>query len=180
MVCGRQYRSDSLRLRVDGLRGLIRSIAAAAFPLPASRSFWQLPPFHVNSNAERERPVASWHSLLRAGGGPRLAQKLEMFLAESKAAGIVRALIVNGSFVTAKPAPNDIDLLLVLSVGHDFHADLGSAQYKVVDRGRVRRTFGFDVLVAADGSAKYEALVRFFQRVRLQPGLTKGILRIEL
>ena len=111
---------------------------------------------------------------------PRLAQKLEMFLAESKAAGIVRSLIVNGSFVTAKPAPNDIDLLLVLSVGHDFHADLGSAQYKVVDRGRVRRTFGFDVLVAADGSAKYEALVRFFQRVRLQPGLTKGILRIEL
>jgi len=104
----------------------------------------------------------------------------DSFLAEARAVGIVRALIVNGSFVTAKAAPNDVDLLLVLPTGHDFHADLGLAQYNVVDRQRVRRVYGFDVFVAEENSADYAALIRFFQRVRLQPGRSKGILRVEL
>ena len=37
-----------------------------------------------------------------------------------------------------------------------------------------------DAFVAEEGGADFDALVRFFQRVRLQPGLSKGILRIEL
>ena len=111
---------------------------------------------------------------------PRLCQRLESFLAEVKAAGIVRALVINGSFVTGKPDPNDIDLLLVLPFGHDFRADFELAQYNVLDRGRVRRVYGFDVFVAEEDSAKYADLIRFFQRVRLQPGLIKGIVRIEL
>jgi len=105
---------------------------------------------------------------------------LEAFLAEVKASGIVRAVIVNGSFVTGQEAPNDVDLLLVLSAGHDFRADLGPAQYMVVNRRRVRRVYGLDIFVVQEDSADYAALVRLFQRVRLQPQLTKGILRLEL
>jgi hypothetical protein len=111
---------------------------------------------------------------------PRLCERLEAFARESKAAGIVKALVVNGSFVTAKPQPNDIDLVVVLAAGHDFRADLGVSAYNVVDRGRVRRAYGFDVFVAEDGSADYAALVRFFQRVRLPSGLSKGILKVDL
>ena len=51
----------------------------------------------------------------------------------------MRALVINGSFVTAKPHPNDIDLIVVLPAGHDFRADLGVSEYNVVDRSRVRR-----------------------------------------
>jgi hypothetical protein len=111
---------------------------------------------------------------------PRLYQKLQAFLAEARAAGLVRALIINGSFVTNHAAPNDIDLLLVLHVGHDFRADLRPTQYNVVDRIRVRRVHGIDALVAEEGSRGYLAATRFFQRVRLQPNQSKGILRIEL
>jgi hypothetical protein len=111
---------------------------------------------------------------------PRLMQQLEAFLHEVRASGIVRAIVVDGSFVTSKEAPNDIDLLLVLPSGHDFGADLGPAQYKVVDRRRVRRLYGLDIFVVENDSADYAALVRLFHRVRLQPRLTKGILVIEL
>ena len=111
---------------------------------------------------------------------PRLMRQFEAFLAEVRASGIVKAVIVNGSFVTCKEVPNDVDLLLVLPVGHDFGADLGPAQYMVVNRRRVKRVYGLDVFVVQEDSADYAALVQLFQRVRLQPRLTKGILRVEL
>ncbi len=77
----------------------------------------------------------------------RLFQKLETFLSEANSARLLRAVVVNGSFVTGKPLPNDIDLLLVLPAGHDFKADLGPAQYNLVDRPRVKQVYGFDVFV---------------------------------
>ena len=106
--------------------------------------------------------------------------KLETFVDELRASGMVRAIIVNGSFVTNKEAPNDIDLLIVLRTGHDFRADLTPTQYRVVDRRRIRRVYGLDVFVVEEHSADYAALIRLFHRVRLQPHLVKGILRIEL
>ena len=92
----------------------------------------------------------------------------------------MRAVVVDGSFVTGQHTPIDIDLLLVLTNGHDFHADLAPAQYMVVNRRRVNRVYGLDIFIVEESSEDYAALVRLFQRVRLQPGLTKGILRIEL
>ena len=41
-------------------------------------------------------------------------------------------------------------------------------------------TSGSVRFVVEEDSADYAALVRLFQRVRLQPRLTKGILRLEL
>ena len=121
---------------------------------------------------------AVFGSFQKSDQRPRLMRKLEAFLVEVRASGIVRAVIVNGSFVTSKAEPNDIDLLLVLPSGHDFHADLGPAQYVVVDNRRVRRTYGLDALVAEENTSGYEALVQLFHRVRLQPRLTKGMLQI--
>lgn len=147
-------------------------------PIPMLNESGLLPPgVHLCTLAEvRDRFGGFQGSEQR----PRLIQKVDSFVAEARAAGIVRALILDGSFVTSKPAPNDIDLMVVLPAGHDFGADLAPPSYNVVDRQRVRRVFGFDVFVVEDGSADFEALVRFFQRVRLQPEATKGILRVEL
>lgn len=111
---------------------------------------------------------------------PRLFRKLEEFAAEAHAARIIRAFIVDGSFVSAVSSPNDVDLLLVVAVGHDFRAELDLAQYKIFDGQRVRRVYGLDVFVVEEDSPESEALIRFFQRVRLKPELTKAILRIDL
>ncbi len=49
---------------------------------------------------------------------PVLFSQLSLFLAEVRASGLVEAVIVDGSFVTAKDEPSDIDLILVLRPDH--------------------------------------------------------------
>jgi hypothetical protein len=55
----------------------------------------------------------------------RLMDRLEAFIQECRATGFVRSMMVDGSFVTAADAPNDIDLILVLDEHHDFSPIFG-------------------------------------------------------
>lgn len=111
---------------------------------------------------------------------PKLFAKLESFVAEAKTLRLVRSIIVDGSFVTAKADPNDIDLVLVVPAGHDFSADLNPAEYNVLSKRRVHRRLGFDLLVACADSDEYRRYVWFFQQIRFEPGRAKGILRLQL
>ena len=111
---------------------------------------------------------------------PHLLAKLESFLAEVRAAGLVRSILVDGSFVTTKPDPSDIDLILVVAADHDFAADLSPAAYNALSKRRVYRRHGFDLLVARDDSEELGRYVRFFQQIRFEPGRAKGILRLKL
>ena len=111
---------------------------------------------------------------------PQLFSRLGEFVTEAKRSGIVRFLVVDGSFVTAEHAPNDIDFIVVVSSEHDFSADLSLSEYNVVSKQCVRRRFGFDLLVAREGSVEYRRWTEFFQQVRLEPGRQKGILRLAL
>ena len=111
---------------------------------------------------------------------PQLWAKFLEFVREAKACGVVEAVLIDGSFVTTKPDPNDIDLVLVVSARHDFGADLPPATYNVVAQQRVRKRFGFDIVVARNGSENLEHAIEFFQQVKLRPGERKGILRISL
>ena len=63
---------------------------------------------------------------------PKLYDKLEALVQEAWATGLVADIIIDGSFVTAKPDPNDIDLILVLNPGHDFTAELRPFVYNVL------------------------------------------------
>jgi len=101
------------------------------------------------------------------------------FIDAAKKAGVQR-LMVNGSFVTGKPEPNDIDLIVEVSATHDFAADVSMAAYNILSKQRVRRRFGFDLLLAREGSAEGRRWAEFFQQVRLAPGRRKGILRLWL
>ena len=97
-----------------------------------------------------------------------------------KSCGLVEAVLVDGSFVTSKPDPNDIDVVLVVHTHHDFAADLPPSFYNVLAQQRVRRRFGFDIVVVRNGSENLEQAITFFQQVRQRPGAKKGILRIRL
>lgn len=111
---------------------------------------------------------------------PQLWAKFKEFILEAKACGLVEALLMNGSFVTAKPDPNDIDMVVVVSATHDFSVDLPLAQYNLLAQRRVRRRFGFDIVVVKNGSENLEQAVAFFQQVKQRPGAKKGILRMRL
>ena len=111
---------------------------------------------------------------------PRLMAKLMEFLEEVRASGIVREVLVDGSFVTAAPGPNDVDLIMVVARSHNFAGDLNPTAYNAVSKRRVQRRYGFDMLVAREGSVEYGRWVEFFQQVRLEPAATKGILRLHI
>ena len=99
---------------------------------------------------------------------------------EAKACQGMEAVLMDGSFVTAEPDPRDIDLVLVVEASYDFSADLPPAQYNLLAQQRVRRRFGFDIVVVKNGSGEFEEAVAFFQQVKQRPGMKKGILRIKL
>lgn len=94
--------------------------------------------------------------------------------------GLFDFLILDGSFITASPAPRDINLIAVLKPGHDFERDLPLSEYALVSRSMLRRRFGFDVMVAERDSQLYKTYVEFFSRVRESPELRKGLLRLIL
>jgi len=110
----------------------------------------------------------------------RLFERLEGLFLAMQRSGLFEAFLVDGSFVTAKPAPNDIDLVAVLRPGHNFETDLLMSEYSMVSRAILRRRFGFDVVIAERDSDLYKTYVEFFSRVRDNPEVKKGILRVSL
>ena len=77
---------------------------------------------------------------------PQLWVRFNEFIRELKACEFLEAVLVDGSFVSAKPDPNDIDLVLVVAAAHDFSTDLPPVQYNLLAQQRVRRRFGFDIV----------------------------------
>jgi hypothetical protein len=147
-------------------------------PIPALNEHGLLPSgIHLCSLEEIEVRFGRFQNSDRR---PRLFVSLQEFIREVKSAGIALALVINGSFVTAKSSPEDIDLILVVGEAHDFRSDLSPAEYNVLSAQRVRRRHQLDLLVARAGSNQLERYMKLFQQVRLEPGRTKGILRLDL
>ncbi len=127
-----------------------------------------------------EEAAARFGGFQHSDRRPTLWARFVEFAREAKACGLIEAIIMDGSFVTAQPSPNDIDLILVMPSGHDFSADFRPSEYNIVSKRRVNQRFGFDLLVARADSEEYRRYVRLFHQVRLEPGHQKGILRIQL
>lgn len=103
---------------------------------------------------------------------PRHCAHLEELIVVMQRSKLFKELLIDGSFVTSKPSPNDIDLVAVLHPGHDFERDLPMSEYALVSRNLLRRRFGFDIIVAEGESQLYKTYVEFFSRVRSIP--TRG------
>ena len=110
----------------------------------------------------------------------QLFTRLEKLVADLRKSGRFAGVVVDGSFVTAKRMPEDIDVIVALRRDHDWNADLGPSDYALVSRHALRRTFGFDVLFATDGGGDHERYVEFFGHLREDAVVRKGMLRIEL
>lgn len=122
----------------------------------------------------------------RSDQRPRLTHKLKQFITAARRSGIVSAVVVDGSYITAKPEPGDIDLILVLRADFDVSQELSPIDYNIQSKRMVKHLYGFDVFPAIEGSVAYDRYVSDFSRVRLDdPEQTttqrhKGLLRIEL
>jgi predicted nucleotidyltransferase len=117
----------------------------------------------------------------------RLTERLAEFLAAAKKSGIVAAVIVDGSYVTGKEAPSDIDLIVAYKPDFSMkYEELRPFEYSVVSKRAIKRSYRFDAFIFPDGSDEYRHWVDFFGNVRaddpeLQTSRTrKGVLRIAL
>lgn len=108
----------------------------------------------------------------------RLIERFDAYFKDAKASGVVIAIIVNGSFVTAKDNPGDIDLIVVAR--QVLPANLRPQEYNVLSRRHVRRNFGMDILLAHEGLPEIDEYIAFFSQVRNRTELRKGMLRITL
>lgn len=110
----------------------------------------------------------------------RLFDQLSAYVSEVTLSGLIAAIIVDGSFVTDKSDPNDVDLILVLRDEHDFNANLRPFEYNVLSRRSVARRYGFDVMLAQQSKLESDENVAFFSQVLDRRDLRKGMLRITL
>jgi hypothetical protein len=97
-----------------------------------------------------------------------LLEKFNQVVEMAKTSGIVERIIVGGSFVTAKPEPNDIDVVIILSSDVDFDT-LTPSQYVVTDRDALRRVFkggDLDVIVVRESTGRMQTAIEFFQTNR--------------
>lgn len=111
---------------------------------------------------------------------PRLWAKFTEFIGEAGASGLIEALLLDGSFVTATPNPNDIDMIVVVSESRDFATELQPRQYNLISQRRVHSRFGFDIVVVKQGSENLELAIGFFQQIKHRPRERKGLVRITL
>jgi hypothetical protein len=150
-----------LRLNVGALPpGTFRAIMVP-MPIPALNSDGVLPVGLFDCSLPEAR--ARFGTFGGSDRRLRLFARLEELARVMRASGLFEALIIDGSFVTAKLAPNDVDLVAVLRPGHDFEVDMPMSQYSLVSRALLRRRFGFDVVVAERDSPLYRTLRRILQ-----------------
>ena len=116
----------------------------------------------------------------------RLTEKLRALVEEARRSGVVAAVIVNGSYVTAKDEPGDIDVIVALRPSFDRLGELRPFEYNIQSQRVLRQTYRFDVKVTMDGSDVHQEALAFFAVIRPNdPEQTtsrarKGLLRIEL
>jgi hypothetical protein len=107
----------------------------------------------------------------------RIFDKLQELYHEAKRSGIIKQLLVGGSFVTDKPEPNDFDAILVYDPSIR-RVDLRPMEYNLVSLVMVRRKLGGDVFPVIKDSPEYQKYMNLFQATR--SGERVGIVEIEL
>lgn len=127
---------------------------------------------------------ADWQECISRFGNssPRrlwLSGRLRTILELAGSGGRLRRVFVWGSFVTAKPAPRDLDILLIMS--DDFEvAQMSAAAQAVFDSTRAKLQFESDVFWARASIGK-EVLDLWLDTYQTSRSFRKrGIVELEL
>jgi hypothetical protein len=105
----------------------------------------------------------------------RLILRLRRWLELARLTG-VRRFLVDGSFVTAKQEPNDIDAVVLLA--EDFEEQVAVGSDAALEAMLLTRRP--EEIFAAEDLRDWEEWVEFFSRTRERDGRRKGLVEIEL
>jgi hypothetical protein len=87
-------------------------------------------------------------------------------------------LLIDGSFITAKPEPNDVDavIMLPLDFGDQIEANLDAA----IELEQMLLTRRPEEIFAAEDQTDWDEWISFFSRTREADGRRKGLVEVEL
>ena len=107
----------------------------------------------------------------------RLILRLRRWIELARQIG-ARRLLVDGSFVTAKEEPNDIDAVLLLPP--DFEQQIEQGIESAMELEEMLLTRRPEEIFAAEDEADWNEWIEFFSRTREADGRRKGLVEIEL
>jgi hypothetical protein len=89
-----------------------------------------------------------------------------------------RRFLVDGSFVTTKEEPDDIDAVVLLA--HDFEQQIRAGSEAALELEGMLLTRRPEEIFAAEDTRDWNDWVEFFSRTREADGRRKGLLEIQL
>ena len=107
----------------------------------------------------------------------RLVLRLRRWIELSRQAGAIR-LLIDGSFVTAKESPNDIDAVVLLS--NDFEQRVARGLAAALELEEMLLTRCPEEIFAAEDVGDWNDWVEFFGRTREWDGRRKGLVEVQL
>lgn len=87
-------------------------------------------------------------------------------------------MLLDGSFVTLKTNPDDVDAVLLLP--DDFATQLGQGSDAALELADMLLTRQPEELFAAEDESDWNAWVEFFSQTREPDGRRKGLVEIQL
>jgi len=107
----------------------------------------------------------------------RLALQLRRWIELARSVAAKR-LFVDGSFVTVKPEPNDVDAVIWLA--GDFVDRVSRGDIEAIELETMLLTRRPEEIFAAEDQRDWDDWVEFFSRTRELDGRRKGIVEVEL
>ena len=142
----------------------------------------KIPPFRGDGYLpEGMHSAAEAEITFRFGGAShrrrRLALRLRRWIELARSVGATR-LLIDGSFVTAKEEPADIDAVILLPL--DFEQQIKNGFEPAMELEEMLLTRRPEEIFAAEDEADWNDWVEFFSRTREADGRRKGLVEIEL
>jgi uncharacterized protein DUF6932 len=140
-----------------------------------------IPPFRDDGNLPTGLHVAEVDEIrLRFGESSNqrraLMERVSLWVELARAIGAKR-LLLDGSFVTRKVSPNDVDAVMLLPA--DFQQRLSAADpmaWEIYDSVR----YGPEELIAAYNERDWIYWANFFEHVRESAGVRRGLVEVLL
>lgn len=105
----------------------------------------------------------------------RLALRVRRWVELARAVGATR-LLIDGSFVTGKPRPDDVDAVILLPP--DFHQQVRQGVEAAVELEEMLLTRRPEELFGAEDQQDWDEWAEFFSRTREPDGRRKGLVEI--
>jgi predicted nucleotidyltransferase len=159
------------------MTSLSKTSPSISFPWSETAIGWLEPGIY---DCSLEQARVGFGSFQDSDWRPKLFDRLRQFIADAKQSGVVTSVIVDGSFVSTKPRPSDIDIIVITNVPVEQTNDLPPYQANVISAKSIKRRYGFDVLVALHETPSVERAIDVYREVKGSPGVEKGMIRIVL